>query len=72
MSDSNVNKELDQYFADLRLISIHYCPLCRRECFDEDIENAHKNGLPLVCINCTPELKRQISLCAPLMSQIKF
>lgn len=72
MENKTANQELDEYFANLRYIKVHHCPLCRAECFEEDIIECQNNGVPLVCINCIPELKKQIELCTPLLSTIKF
>lgn len=72
MQNQTVNEELDDYFLNLRLIKIHHCPLCRTECFEEDIIECQKNAVPLVCIPCIPILKKQMDLCLPLLSTIKF
>lgn len=72
MENKTANQELDEYFLNLRAIKIHFCPLCRIECFEEDMEACQKEGLPLVCTNCIPVLKKQMEICLPLLSTIKF
>lgn len=72
MKNTSASQELDDYFNNLRAIKIHFCPFCGVECFEEDMEACQKEGLPLVCIDCIPVLKKQIELCTPLLSTIKF
>lgn len=72
MENTSASQELDEYFNNLRFIKVHFCPLCGAECFEEDIISCKNAGIPLVCSNCIPELKKQIELCTPLLSTIKF
>lgn len=72
MGDKTVKDELDEYFTEVRAIKIHHCPLCYIECFEEDIQACQAEGIPLVCTNCIPTLKKQIELCSPLLNTIKF
>lgn len=72
MEEKTADQELDEYFLNLRAIKVHFCPLCRIECFEEDIIECKKEGVPLVCTNCIPTLKKQMEICLPLLSTIKF